>query len=80
MGILTEIWTWIAANYTGFFIVLMGLILVAESIARLTPTLKDDSAVERVGAWVRWVMDLLKIPNVTIKDGKLGVHEKRKDE
>jgi hypothetical protein len=36
-------------------------------IVRLTPTKKDDGAVQRFGHWVRWFFDKAKVPN--IKDG-----------
>jgi hypothetical protein len=36
---------------------------VAETITRLTPTTKDDGAVERVGKVIRKFFDMLGIPN-----------------
>lgn len=45
-------------------LLLLTLISVAEMVVRLTPTVKDDGAVERVGAIIRKVLDFFKIPNV----------------
>ena len=44
--------------------VIVGLISVAEVVVRLTPTKKDDGAVERIGYIVRKIMDFLKLPNL----------------
>jgi hypothetical protein len=41
----------------------LGLLTVAETITRLTPTQKDDTAVERVGKVIRKFFDMLGIPN-----------------
>ena len=35
----------------------------AECIVRITPTKKDDGAVERVGKIIKRVFDTVKIPN-----------------
>lgn len=80
MDLLKEIWAWSAANYSGILVSLSILIMGLEGIVRLTPTKKDDSALERIGKAVHWLMDLLKIPNVKREDGKIvaGTHEKRK--
>lgn len=55
--------------------IIMGLISVAEIVVRLTPTEKDDGAVERIGGFFRKLFDLLKVPNYS-KDG--GKHEEKK--
>lgn len=44
--------------------ILLGILPVAEMIVRLTPTQKDDGAVQRFGYWVRWFFDKAKIPNI----------------
>lgn len=51
-------------NYMEVFAILGMLVAAAEAIVRLTPTKKDDGAVERVGNILRRVMDFLKIPNI----------------
>ena len=61
------IFNWLMANYMELFLVLGGLVSVAEVVVRLTPTKKDDSAVERIGKLLRQVMDFLKIPNAKKK-------------
>ena len=58
-----EVVTWLKDNYQNLFLVLGGLVGVAEVVVRLTPTEKDDSAVERIGGILRKVMDFLKVPN-----------------
>jgi len=55
---------WIMANYINIFLVLSGLVGVAEMVVRLTPTKADDGAVERIGKILRSIMDFLKIPNI----------------
>lgn len=55
---------WIVANYVELFGAILGLVAVAEVIVRLTPTQKDDGAVERIGSFIKKVADFLKIPNV----------------
>lgn len=93
MEALTEYWTWTVANYKGIFIVLATIYPTLELITRLTPTKKDDTFLERAGALVRKLMDILKIPNLKKKEvlvvnrgGKAEVktvidkHDKRADE
>lgn len=67
------------ANYQGILISLSIMIMGLEGIVRLTPTKKDDSALERAGKLIKWLMDLLKVPNVKREDGKIvsGVHNKK---
>lgn len=74
---MMALWNWIVENYVNVFMILAGLVAVAEAIARLTPTTVDDGIVERIGKAIHWLMDLFKIPNVKIENGKLGKHEKR---
>lgn len=55
--------TWITENYGYVLGSLATLVLVAEFVVRFTPTKEDDGFVERFGAFVSKVMDLLKVPN-----------------
>lgn len=50
--------------------VMLGILPVAEMVVRLTPTKKDDGAVQRVGYWVRWFFDKIKVPNLKEGDGQ----------
>lgn len=58
---------YIAEHYVELFGILLGLVAVAEIVVRLTPTKKDDGAVERLGQVLRKIQDILKIPNVKKK-------------
>lgn len=62
---MTEVISWIKDNYLNIFAVLSGLVAVAEVVVRFTPTEKDDGAVQRIGGYLKKVMDWLKIPNRT---------------
>lgn len=50
--------------------IMLGILPVAEAIVRLTPTQKDDGAVQRAGYWVRWFFDKIKVPNYKAGDGE----------
>ena len=54
---------WLLQNIDKMAAALLALIALAEAIVRLTPTEKDDGAVERVGAIIRKLLDVLKVPN-----------------
>ena len=58
-----ELLKWVQSNYENVLLVIAGLVGVAEVVVRITPTQKDDSAVERIGGVLRKVMDFLKVPN-----------------
>lgn len=58
-----SIYQWLIANYMSIVAVVLGLFSVAEIIVRITPTEKDDGALERVGAFIKKVLDFLKVPN-----------------
>ena len=60
-----SIFKWIAENYLNLGTVLLAGVALAEAIVRLTPTKSDDGAVERIGAVIRKICDLLKVPNNT---------------
>jgi len=59
-----EIFKWVTANYQDVLLAVASVVAAAEVVVRITPTKKDDGAVERVGSFVRKVMDFLKVPNV----------------
>ncbi len=42
---------------------LLALLAVAEIVVRLTPTKKDDGAVERLGSWIRRTLGWMRVPN-----------------
>lgn len=48
---------------------ILALLTAAEMVVRLTPTQKDDTAVERIGKFIRRLFDLLKVPNVKAGGG-----------
>ena len=77
MEMIKEIIAWTLANYEGIFVSLTLIIAGLEVGARITPTKKDDSALERIGGLLRKAMDFLKIPNVKIEDKRVGKHEPR---
>lgn len=77
MDIIKEVFAWLMANYEGVFVILAGIVGLAEAIVRITPTKKDDGAVQRLGNGLKIVMDFLKIPNMKRADGKLGIHKKK---
>jgi hypothetical protein len=58
---------WIMENYQELGALLLALVGVAEVVVRLTPTKKDDGAMERIGHVIRKAMDLMKVPNVRKK-------------
>ena len=65
---------WMKDNYAELLSSLAAILLGLEMLVRLTPTKKDDGAIERVGHKLRWIMNLLKVPNVKAADSKiLGV-------
>ena len=59
-----EIFKWLTANYQDVLLSLAAVVAAAEVIVRITPTKKDDGAVERVGSVVRKLLDFFKVPNV----------------
>jgi len=55
--------SWFMVNGPAVAGAILGLLTVAETVVRLTPTQKDDTAVERVGKVIRRFFDLLGLPN-----------------
>lgn len=71
---------WMRDNYAELLTSLMILMIGLQGIVRLTPTKKDDGAVERLGGYLTKLMELLKVPNVKREEGSIkpaGVHEKK---
>lgn len=60
---LAKAYQWVMANYENLFLALSALVAFAELAVRFTPTEKDDGFVERIGGYLRKVMDFVKLPN-----------------
>jgi midasin (ATPase involved in ribosome maturation) len=78
MSFLTELIAYVSTHGPTMVALISALLAVAELIVRLTPTEKDDGAVERIGHKVREGLDMLDrvFPNVKKGGGK---HVKLKD-
>lgn len=70
MAKFMEVINYIMANWEIFTGIILGLLAVVEFIVRLTPTEKDNGAVERIGAIIRKVLDVLKVPNAKKDEAK----------
>lgn len=68
---------WMRDNYQELLISLSIILIGLQAIVRLTPTKKDDGALERVAKVLNSAMAMLKVPNVKREDGKLvaGKHD-----
>lgn len=55
--------SWFIVNGPAVAGAILGLLTFAETVVRLTPTTKDDTAVERIGTVIRKFFDLLGLPN-----------------
>lgn len=53
----------VSENYVNILLALAAIVAAAEAVVRVTPTEKDDGAIERVGKAIKFVMNALKIPN-----------------
>lgn len=53
----------VVANWEIITGLVLGLIVVAEHVVRLTATEKDDGAVQRIGGIIKKIFDALKVPN-----------------
>ena len=60
---------WLSVNGPVIAGAILGLLAVAETVTRLTPTKKDDTAVERIGSFIRKFFDILGVPNVKADGG-----------
>jgi len=63
MSKMLEIWTLIQVNGGNISLALLSIVAAAEAVVRLTPTKKDDGAVQRLGGWIKKTLDFLKLPN-----------------
>lgn len=72
MSLVIEVYAYLKLHGLTIAGILLTIISVAEAIVRLTPTKKDDGAVERIGGWIRKALDMLgKIfPNLKKGGGK----------
>lgn len=57
---------WIQNNYVGLFAVVGGIYIVARIIVAVTPTPKDDEALEKVGILLKAVA---KVAGLDLKQG-----------
>lgn len=65
---------WLKDNYVELLSSLGVIMVGLQMLVRLTPTKKDDGAMERVGSKLNWLLDLLKVPNLKASEEKiLGV-------
>ena len=55
--------SWFIVNGPAVAGAVLGMLTVAETVVRLTPTQKDDTAVERIGKVIRKFFDMLGLPN-----------------
>lgn len=58
-----EILNKIIENWDTITLTVFAGITLAEGLVRITPTKKDDGAVERAGKFLKRLMDIIKIPN-----------------
>lgn len=63
-------YNWVQTNGAILVGAIMALLACAEFVVRLTPTQKDDGAVERVGKFIRNTFDILKVPNKKVEGGE----------
>jgi len=59
-----EIFKWLTANYQDVLLALGAVVAAAEVVVRITPTKKDDGAVERIGSVIKKLLDFFKVPNI----------------
>lgn len=79
MGFITELIAYVSTHGVTMVALVLALLTVAELVVRLTPTEKDDGAVERIGKKIHKVIDLLEKVFPNIKKGG-GKHAPRKEE
>lgn len=82
MNFIMELYAYLMMHGPALVAIVLGLLTVAEMIVRLTPTQKDDGAVERLGKVIRKILDMLPIPNKKLSGGAhapLAEKEKEKD-
>ena len=59
MGIVA----WLKDHWLEIAALSSALVGIAEMITRLTPTKKDDGFVQRIGAALKKILDLIGVPN-----------------
>lgn len=83
MSFLTELIAYLTTHGPILVSAVLAFLTLAEAIVRLTPTEKDDGAVERLGKRIRQVLDMLDkvFPNLKKGGGKHPtLEEKEKKE
>ena len=72
MKFVVEIYVYIKSNWYGIILIGGAMLALAEAIVRVTPTKKDDGAVERIGKWLRSAFDMIStvFPNLKKGGGK----------
>jgi len=59
-----EFFKWVTSNYQDVLLAVAAVVAAAEVVVRITPTKKDDGAVERIGKVVKKLLDFFKVPNL----------------
>lgn len=59
-----ELFKWVTSNYQDVLLAVAAVVAAAEVVVRITPTKKDDGAVERIGSIVKKLLDFFKVPNL----------------
>lgn len=72
MNFVKELIAYLMTHGPALAAIVLTLLSVAEMVVRLTPTEKDDGAVERIGKLIRKLFDTIGIPKNHAAGG--GVH------
>lgn len=67
---MKEITTWVVENWEGVLIAIASIVSAAKAIAKLTPTQKDDSVIEKIRKCLDWVGSLNFLPDIQSKNLK----------
>lgn len=72
MKFITELIAYLTTHGPTIVVLVLTLLAAAEAAVRLTPTEKDDGAVERIGKKIRGFFDMLEkvFPNIKKGGGK----------
>lgn len=72
MKFITELVAYLTTHGPTIVVLILTLLAAAETAVRLTPTTKDDGAVERIGKKIRGFFDMLEkvFPNLKKGGGK----------
>ena len=81
MNFLTELIAYLTTHGPAIITLLLTFVAFAEAVVRLTPTEKDDGAVERIGKVVRKIIDALDkvFPNLKKGGGKHDTLQKKEE-